>query len=269
MKIDFSAYEKAGISSLPQVWIGENQIAELDQIVKSLGLKGHGMAVYDDESYRVISPKPKVFRSVMFDNEQLFSDDLSLHYLRKQSVQEGDFYIAIGGESIQSIVKIVASEAHMPYIACPTCAYGMDMASGWADRCTQFGLRREQGDAPVAILVDTAYCAKAEDSITAGAIREMIDYSGKLAETRAMAIAGGYSWNEDAYLILNGYMDAALEKCNSSLRYGCKEAYRKLAEALIACGIFDQEYPIDDIYPVRLNYLNERPLRDLPDGMFS
>ena len=223
-----------------------------DSLVSFLGLTGRGIAVYDDDSFRAAGPKPAVFRSILFDNEQLKVNDLSLHYLRKQCEQEGNWLIAIGGEAVISITKLVAAATHMPWISAPVCAFGTGIASDMALMETPLGLTRSKGCLPTAVLADTGLMALADRSITLGAIRELADYAGQLAENRAVALACGYKLDEASLAERQKAIDVALRRCSAGLGPKDNEAYIALCSVLVLCGQAGSPLPSD---PRRLHHL--------------
>lgn len=244
-------------------FIGQGAAQAVAMAVKELHLKGRGVAVYDDDTYRALEEKPDVFRVVLFDHQQLFCDQQSLFYLRKQSLGEADFLIGIGGEAIQAITKLIAAEGHLPYIAVPSCAYGTSMATAMAQRQGAAGMMEMKGALPAAVIADTSLIARASEGVTLGAVRELIDRMGSLTVARARSIAAGYAWDQALMGTQTEAIDAALAQCNEALRNGRREAYEKLLLALILCGSADsRQDALAASYPARLCFLNECMMKE-------
>lgn len=247
----------AGVSARLPVLIGQGVSGETDRVARSLGLTGPGVAVYDDDAYRRLAGKPHVFRSILFDHEQLFCDRESQHYLSRQCVEEGSWLVAVGGEAVFSIVKLVAREAGMPWLAVPTSAFGLGMASRQAEEISPLGLRRVPGNAPHAILADTTLMSQAEESLALIAVRELIDRTALLARNRAQALAAGYPWPQTLHDCQQRAIDAALGVCNTGLRRHDPDAYARLCEALVICGLAEDAAPLNRENPGRLGFLSE------------
>lgn len=257
-----------GIAGLPDVpvIIGENAIEKANDLMKELELTGAGFAIYDDDAYRCIQNKPRVFRNLLYDNEQLYCDQQALDFLfyTEQKANEADYFVAIGGEEIQSIVSMLAAMRKLPYIAIPTSAFGTGISSGLASFSGKKGLYRKEGRLPCAVIADTRLMASADDSIATGAVHELIDRTELLARGRAIALACNYPWNEEAEKMQNEAINNALRSFNVGLRLKSPEAYEALAEALILCGLCESKGKIPSQIPARLNYLNERIHSSLP-----
>lgn len=235
---------------------GCGALEKIGELIRQLGLTGRGIGVWEDDTFRRVVKRPKVFRNVLFDDEQLFCDSQAIEYLRKQSVEEGDYFIAVGGEALQSVTKILAKESDMPYIAVPSCAFGLGMASSAAVLDTESGPCRAEGAEPAAVVIDTQIIAEANESIALGAIQELVRYAGLTAYRRAGAIAAGYRWDEELTAQRQRAMDAAFRTCNGLLRRKKPEAFESLCRALIVCGVSEEagEMPL---YPARLHFLSE------------
>ena len=247
--------------------IEPDAIRQADEIIRRLELTGKGVALYDDDSYNAIADKPNVFRNLLYDSEQLYCDAQSVDFLHytEQHIEECSFVVAVGGEAIQGIAKVICLQMHMPLIAVPTGAYGIDIASRYTDYSGPCGLERVEGTTPVAVIADTRLMAQAAESITLGGVRELIDRYALLARGKAIALAAGYEWNQKIAELQQQAILAALAEVNVGLRLGKASAYERLCEALIACGLAENACPLCSDYPARLNFLQEKALKEVPD----
>ena len=224
------------------VVIEESALKTVPSVLKRIGLKGGGLLVADELTYRAAGAEVEqglkqsaAEIDVLLLDEPVRADECALKRVARSIAPEHRFLLAVGSGTINDVVKRCSFEAGLPYLVCPT-APSMNGYTSSIAAVTIRGLKQTlEAHPPKAVISDVEVGAHAPLTMIRAGLADLLSKSVSLADWKlAHRIRGGYYCPLPAEMVAS-VADRCAEHA-AQIGQGERRAVRDLMEGLILSG---------------------------------
>lgn len=224
-------------SSIRKIVIGEGCLADLTDHLKSVGMEGKTLAVYDTNTIKAKGlAKPVSDYEIILDANNLHADEKAVALLHSRMPEDVRVLIAVGSGTIHDIVRYTAAESGRMFVSAPTAASVDGFASGVA-AMTWHGFKRTfPAVAPSLILADLSVIGNAPFYLSRSGVGDILGKYTALADWKiANILTGEYYCDGIASMMENAVTQ--IRNCMDGLPESDPNAYETLIYGLLLSGV--------------------------------
>ena len=212
-------------------------LLKADEYIKSYGLGGNSVAIYDENTYKVtMGRRPKADKEIILSPCGLHADNHGVALALQQLPENCDYLIAVGSGTIHDITRYCAYNKGVPFVSCPTAASVDGFCSSVAAMTWDGFKKTFTAVAPKIVLADLDIISKAPMYLTRSGFGDMI---GKFIALSDWKIAHTLTGEHFCSTIHDMTLDAtkAVMESAEEIKNGDTSAYEKLTYGLLMSGI--------------------------------
>ena len=212
-------------------------LSRADEYIKSYGLRGYSVAIYDENTYRVTSgAHPNADKEIILRPEGLHADNRGVALAMEQLPDNCDYLIAVGSGTIHDITRYCAYTKGIPFVACPTAASVDGFCSSVAAMTWDGFKKTFTAVAPKIVIADLDIIAKAPVHLTRSGFGDMIGKFIALADWKiAHTLTGEYFCSAIHDMTLDA--TKAVMESAEEIKNGDTSAFEKLTYGLLMSGL--------------------------------
>ncbi len=217
--------------------IEKDCMTKIDKYIKSYGLCGFSVAIYDENTYKAtIGKHPKVDKEVILSPKNLHADNHGVALALAEIPKNCDYLIAVGSGTIHDITRYCAYEKSIPFVSCPTAASVDGFCSSVAAMTWDGFKKTFEAIAPSIVVADLSIISKAPTFLTKSGFGDMV---GKFIALSDWKIAHTLTDEYFCKKIYDITLDAAKSVVENvaEIKSGDISAYEKLTYGLLMSGL--------------------------------
>ena len=208
-----------------------------DEYIKSYGLGGFCVAIYDENTYLATKGKhPRADKEIVLSPMGLHADNHGVALAEAELPEKCDYLIAVGSGTVHDITRYWAHKLGVPFVSCPTAASVDGFCSSVAAMTWDGFKKTFEAVSPKIVIADLDVIAKAPMFLTNSGFGDMIGKFIALADWKiAHVLTGEYF----CPTIHNMTLDAtrAVMESAEAIKSGDISAYEKLTYGLLMSGL--------------------------------
>lgn len=228
--------------STEMVVINEGCLAGLGDFMKTLGITGPTVAVYDTNSYNAKDIiRPKADQEIILPSEDLHADERAVDEVLKRLRPDARTIIAIGAGTIHDISRYCAYERCARLVSCPTAASVDGFCSNVAAMTWHGSKKTIPTVAPCLVVADLNVISAAPIKMARSGIGDMFGKYIALSDWKIANLLAGERYDEKIAETITKAV-AIVKKCSTRVVAGNKDAYEQLIYGLLLSGLAMQAF---------------------------
>jgi glycerol-1-phosphate dehydrogenase [NAD(P)+] len=228
--------------STEMVVVNEGCLAGLEGFMKSLGLTGPTVAVYDTNTYNAKDIiRPKTDQDIILPSKDLHADERAVNEALKRLRPDARTIIAVGAGTIHDISRYCAFERCLRLVSCPTAASVDGFCSNVAAMTWHGSKKTIPTVAPCLVVADLNVISAAPIRMARSGIGDMFGKYIALSDWKIASLLTGERYDEK---IADTIAKAVfiVKECSSRVVAGNKDAYEQLVYGLLLSGLAMQAF---------------------------
>lgn len=212
-------------------------LTKIDEYLKMFGLKGHSVAIYDENTYRAtFGLHPNADNEIILPSQDLHADNHGVVLALAELPDSCDYLIAVGSGTVHDITRYCAYQKGIPFVSCPTAASVDGFCSSVAAMTWDGFKMTFTAVAPKIVVADLNIIANAPMFLTNSGFGDMIGKFIALADWKiAHALNNEYFCNTIYDMTLEA--TKAVMESAEAIKSGDIGAFEKLMYGLLMSGL--------------------------------
>lgn len=212
-------------------------LAKMEEYLEKFGLRGCGVAVYDENTYRAKGmTRPKAEKEVVLPAQGLHADNHGVALALAEIPENCDYLMAMGSGTIHDITRYCAHEKGIPFVSCPTAASVDGFCSSVAAMTWNGFKKTWTAVAPTLVVADLNVISQAPTFLSRSGFGDMVGKFVALTEWKIGHILTGEYFCPEIYQMTLDATQAVLDSVDG-LVAGQTESYEKLMYGLLLSGL--------------------------------